>query len=430
MARWVRAGSVAGGVLVAAAALASCHGGPHLQLVVTSTADAVDIDPGDGVCEATVGVGDCSLRAAVMEVNAAPAGTAASIELAPGSTHVLELAGAEDLGVTGDLDVVRPGDVVDVIGNGAVVQVSVDAGQGIRHLEVHAGRVRLHDLVLEDGTTSYVGLSGGDGPSGGAIANHAELELHDVELSGNGADAGGAAVHQTGGSLVVRRSRVVGNLGLPLGGPWAAIHIEDGSLVVLDSEISDNLGTCVTLSACSSSDYGGIRQAGGTGTIISSTVAGHYWDRFNGFGFDVFPGFGIDVEGSVEVVRSTVVDNGADLDLVGAGSVDLGGSVAEACTLTGTVTSGGYNRDEDGSCHASGEVTDLIDAGAVLESLDFNGGPTRSMVPVAASGLVDAIPTSTPTLCDGTIAADQRGEPSSSGAGCDRGAVERQPSDP
>ena len=36
---------------------------------VNSTADAVDVTPGDGVCE-TVTFGECTLRAAVMEANA------------------------------------------------------------------------------------------------------------------------------------------------------------------------------------------------------------------------------------------------------------------------------------------------------------------------------------------------------------------------
>src|SRR5687768_5560767 len=75
---------------------------PGDTFVVTTTADAPDAAPGDGVC-ATAG-GDCSLRAAVAEANAGPG--LANIELGDGASYVLSIAGTgEDLGATGDLDV-------------------------------------------------------------------------------------------------------------------------------------------------------------------------------------------------------------------------------------------------------------------------------------------------------------------------------------
>jgi len=60
-------------VLAAAAGVAllsSCNPPPTKKLIVTTTVDAPDANVGDGVCEATVGAGDCTLRAAIQEANA------------------------------------------------------------------------------------------------------------------------------------------------------------------------------------------------------------------------------------------------------------------------------------------------------------------------------------------------------------------------
>ena len=60
---------------VVVAGATGCVPRPHHELVVTSGGDGVDAVPGDGVCEATSGAGDCTLRAAVLEANALSAGS-------------------------------------------------------------------------------------------------------------------------------------------------------------------------------------------------------------------------------------------------------------------------------------------------------------------------------------------------------------------
>jgi len=37
---------------------------------VNTTVDTIDINPGDGICEAIATMGDCSLRGAIIESNA------------------------------------------------------------------------------------------------------------------------------------------------------------------------------------------------------------------------------------------------------------------------------------------------------------------------------------------------------------------------
>jgi CSLREA domain-containing protein len=68
---------------------------------VNSTADAVDMTPGNGIC-ATAG-GTCTLRAAIQEANAHAGGDVVSL---PSGLYLLTLIGpTEDLSATGDLDV-------------------------------------------------------------------------------------------------------------------------------------------------------------------------------------------------------------------------------------------------------------------------------------------------------------------------------------
>src|SRR5688500_7781830 len=71
------------------------------NFAVTSTADAVDVTPGDGQC--LTDANECTLRAAIQETNALSGPD--MITLWAG-TYTLALAGAgEDAAATGDLDI-------------------------------------------------------------------------------------------------------------------------------------------------------------------------------------------------------------------------------------------------------------------------------------------------------------------------------------
>ena len=56
--------------LVVLAGATACEWVAPVQLTVSTEVDGADVAPGDGVCEKTAGVGDCSLRAAIQEGNA------------------------------------------------------------------------------------------------------------------------------------------------------------------------------------------------------------------------------------------------------------------------------------------------------------------------------------------------------------------------
>ena len=81
-------------------------------IIVNTTADAVDANPGDGVCDD--GTGNCTLRAAIMEANALAGADTITV---PAGTYTLAIAGTdEDAGATGDLDIT---DDLTIVGAGA-----------------------------------------------------------------------------------------------------------------------------------------------------------------------------------------------------------------------------------------------------------------------------------------------------------------------
>jgi hypothetical protein len=103
------------------------------------------------------------------------------------------------------------------------------------------------------------------------------------------------------------------------------------------------------------------------------------------------------------------------------------------CTVgSPPTTSDGWSYSDDTSCGftnvANGDRDDVT--APELGALAANGGPTRTLLPVDSSPLVDAIPNASCGMGLATgISTDQRGfpRPGEPTAPCDVGAVEVQP---
>lgn len=170
-------------VALAAGTLAACElPTPRMPFTVTSTASTPDHTPGDGVCEATPGVGDCTLPAAVTEANAV---ARAAVSVPAGTYQGMELV------ITGDVD------------------LNWDAPVGVTMVDSSL-------TVASGGSARVEGLS---------TAEHAEQQSR-VELVAAGTLAlrrssvavvdeqlGGVALTvQAGGSAVVQTSELLGGL--------------------------------------------------------------------------------------------------------------------------------------------------------------------------------------------------------------------------
>src|SRR5262245_35126812 len=109
---------------------------------VTTTLDAVDAAPGNGVCADAAG--NCTLRAAVQEANALPGFDTIKV---PGGIYNLTLLGPnEDAGATGDLDVHSE---VAISGDGPRRTV-VDGQQSDRVFDVNDSSVSLSGLGIRN----------------------------------------------------------------------------------------------------------------------------------------------------------------------------------------------------------------------------------------------------------------------------------------
>ncbi len=402
-----RAGLTLAAGITALAGLSACEPPPPvLSLTVVTSADGADAQPGDGVCEATAGGGDCTLRAALTEANAT--GGPDVVTLAPGVHPTLSLAGSgEDANATGDLDVT--GDVT-LRGGGA----TLDAAGLDRALDVLAGRLTVEDLTV----------TGGDAP--------------EIGRTGWGSGA------RVTGSLATRRVRFEGNV--TANGQGAAISMDGGALDLVDTWVGDNAPPDPSPFDLSH----GVVANGGFVLLNRSTIEAVTGDAVSGYGTRIgiadstlrSPRTGLSVsdpfegpEASALVIRSTLVQQVDDslyppwLVYGGGAPVLLYGSVVDAPgrldstgLCYGDVSSGGWTVARDASCGLAAEG-DLPDAPALLNALADNGGPTPTMLPSGGSPVLDRIPAGTPILCpDG--GRDQRGEPRPVGDACDAGSVE------
>jgi CSLREA domain-containing protein len=178
--------------------------------IVDSTADVVDANPGDGICDD--GSGNCTLRAAIMEANASPG--ADTINLSA-DTYILSIPGTNPLRITDDLTI-----------NGA----------GARATIIDADRLYRVILIDVPSTVGFfrMAIQNGESETGGGISNEdGTLTLIDSFVSGNSAEErGGGILNLVGGQLTLKNSRVNSNTADRFGG---GIFNQNSTLTVTDS---------------------------------------------------------------------------------------------------------------------------------------------------------------------------------------------------
>ncbi|MCC5954140.1 MAG: right-handed parallel beta-helix repeat-containing protein [Acidimicrobiia bacterium] len=320
-----------------------------MLLEVNSTADLPDANPGDGICEATPGMGDCTLRAAVMEANAVP--KVDTIDLGWGNTYVLTLAGSgEDAAATGDLDITE-----SVTIKGASI---IDGNGTDRVFDVRAGTLILGEARVTGGATDANG-------GGIRINTGAGLLTYQVEVSGNTAAGSGAGgIHaENGGTVRLISTLVAENTG-GIGGVRTA-----GQLVADNLTVSANTGTSGT---------GGIAVAPGapSGVLNFTTITDNTGGGYSGGG----------------VFATTIVANQA--------------SGSDCATAPATA---GYNLDSDGTCLPVPATGDKPNTDPLLLPLEFYDGERRTHLPPPASPVIDQVPVGVLNCGGGSGAFDQRG---------------------
>jgi CSLREA domain-containing protein len=286
-----------------------------VTLTVNSTADSVDVSPGNGVCADSLN--RCTLRAAVMEANALAGADTINV---PAGTYVLtsgpyddefNFAGAEE--GTGDLDILNGDLTINGTGPGATI---IDGNAIDRIFDVNnfsaggsAVNLTLQGLTLKggkaptsadgyeepggaiqfDGTDNNTGLPVGtltinnckiqsntaSGVGGGVLVIFGSLTVDGSEISGNTSqNASGGGILFDGGaaggnrSLQLTNNLISGNKALSNsfgngGGVWASRNANFS--ISNNSFLNNQAGT----------NGGGMYSAGNTVTISKNTFEGN-----------------------------------------------------------------------------------------------------------------------------------------------------------
>lgn len=387
-------------VLTASVMLAPALTLASTTFTVNSTDDLPAASPGDGICEATSGMGDCTLRAAIMEAN----GLMTPVEIVlPAGDYVL---------TQGQL---QPSGLIIIRGAGATM-TRID-GDEISRVLGSSGTLVLEDLTIRRGRAL-------DTPDvhGGGLRNDGDLSLRRVIMEDNVANVGGAIF--TGGPLQVEDSTFRNNdvQVVTTNSDGAAISGSKAEITIIGSTFHANQP-----STGESGFTATIHGIGGQLRILNTTVSN------NGKG-------GVHVQnGALDLRFSTITynpdGNVFNFSFDGSHPTVLAANVLRHTVFTncngtaGARTSLGYNVASDTSCGLE-DAGDLQSANAMLGDLADNGGPTLTHLPAAGSPVINRVP---PVACndfdDDPLATDQRGQSRPEGSGCDTGAVELKPAD-
>ncbi len=280
-----------------------------------------------------------------------------------------------------------------------------------------------------------------DTGGGGAISlNGGEMVIVNSLFEDNLAEAGGGALATNFGfTATITNSRFLNNTTTQPGSDdrYGGAIYNWGPLLVYDSTFSGNSAnqggaiwtgptTLVVLHGSTlsgndaSSRGGGLMVVSGTVSLVNSTLSGNSATQGGGIYTEIPAG-----TGTLDLHHVTLAENGtSNLEVAAASqppslqnSLLANPSSGGDCMLGAALTSGGYNLASDASCSLNG-TGDLNSADPLLASLNDNGGPTFTHLPMAGSPAVDAF------TGNGCVALDQRGVVRPAGAACDMGAVE------
>lgn len=240
---------------------------------VTTTADLPAANPGDGICEASSGAGNCSLRAAMMEAN--QIGTPVEIIL-PAGDYLLSLGQLQADGQ------------ITIRGAGAEL-TRIDANSLSRVIN-NLDALSVHDLTIRSGRSLETGNL-----RGGGLFNQSNMILRRVIIEDNVANIGGGVA--TFGTLLVEDGTFRNN-DLQFASPQpaafggAAIQGQSADITIVRSSFHANLANPDAVGF-----VGTIRSVGGQLRIINATVSG------NGRG-------GVNVEnGALDLRFSSLLDH-------------------------------------------------------------------------------------------------------------------------
>jgi CSLREA domain-containing protein len=203
--------------------------------IVNSTVDAPDADIGDGIC--ATADGQCTLRAAIMQANNAPAPVEINL---PAGLYRLTQVGQDDKALAGDLDISA---AMAINGAGPGVTI-VDGNETLTHDRVFqilasAAQVEISDLTIRNGNSLLDTNENGGGillNSNSNTLNPPSLILRDVVIERNSANVGGGLFANSGG-VEMQNTLIRENAADAAGG---GLYADNGSMTIQDSQVYSN----------------------------------------------------------------------------------------------------------------------------------------------------------------------------------------------
>jgi len=278
-----------------------------------------------------------------------------------------------------------------------------------------------HVHTADPVTITGLTVRNGTEEAGGGIFIEAvtTVNFNQIVVTGNnGLTSGGGGIRNTGGTLTILYSTISNNT---VNAQGAGIF-NAGPLTIVHSTLSGNIAT--------GSSGGGIRHEIGTLTIINSTISNN--TASSGGGIRNF-------NGTTTITASTIAGNsagsgsGGGIATFAPGVVNLTGSILANNTAgsspdcTEAITSGGFNLIEDTSgCTITGTTTgNITGQNAQLAALANNGGPTQTHALLGSSPALNAFTSAgcpPPTIDQRNISRPQQ-------TACEIGSFECQPTE-
>lgn len=226
-------------------ALAVSQSAQAATFIVDNTDDAVDVNPGDGVC--VTNAGTCTLRAAIQETNALVGADA--IELPKGVYNIAIAGSDEEAAASGDLDINDDLTIEGVsaarLGGVSVPQVVIDGGALDRIFDIAPAAFDADGPDIEV-TISRVSVRNGEASGGGGVRYGSSLTVTNAVIRDNVSTLAGGGIGDTNGifddpRLTLVNVIVTRNTAPFLGGNGGGIDADDStSLTITRSHISEN----------------------------------------------------------------------------------------------------------------------------------------------------------------------------------------------
>ena len=292
---------------------------------------------------------DCSLRGAIMHVNADPTIPKPEYHIVlAAATYTLTNHGAnEDGNVTGDLDINYSG-VLIIEGAGGLISI-INGEHADRVIEVHSGTLKLSMLSIRSGTAS------GSSENGGGIFLHpfSALELYGVDVSDNIAYFNGGGIYSDHASVLFYICSVRDNQAYNHGG---GAYVDSAALIIFGVTFENNHTDI--------GDGGGLMIVGGSNANIYASLFKDNSAALTGGGINNSS------DGSMQVSDSGFINNSA---IDGAAIKATGAFSMERAFVTGNVSQFGATMTFGNSDFSLTDVTIVNNTSAGISAILYAG---------------------------------------------------------